>query len=86
MTASLVKHVRMGFNQLVPFSLKVQPADVLATPNMLTAVAGAVRRHQARWYAAGIDHQLLLAAPFQRDKPKSGCFDGAAAGGNQAVF
>src|SRR3954465_8711390 len=79
-----VKHVRTGLHQLVINRLEVQPADE-GVADVFAAVAGALRRHHGRLDAGGFDHELDLAAAFQRDEPECRVFDAVAAGGEQAV-
>jgi hypothetical protein len=62
----------------------VQPSDVFAA-DVLAAVARPLLGHQARLDARGLDHHLLLAAPFQRDEPERGRLDAVPAGREQAV-
>jgi len=52
---------------------------------MLAAVAGALGRHQDGLVTAGVDQQLLAAAPLQRDEPECCGVDAVSACGEQAV-
>lgn len=75
-----VEHIRLICLQLIPNGLEVEPADIFAA-HMLAAIAGAVIRDMDRLDPGRCDIELLLAAPFERDKPESGGFNAMAAGG-----
>src|SRR5690606_21423342 len=81
---ALIEHIGLGFKQLPPDCLKVQPADVFAA-HMLAAIARTFGRHQAWRNAGGIYHELLLATTLERNKPEGGGFNAVAADGEQAV-
>src|ERR1700751_6133220 len=79
-----IEHVRLGSQQIGPDGLEVQPADVVAA-YVLAAVTGALRRNPLRRDAGRLDHQLLLAATLERDKPERGRIDAVTTCRKQTV-
>src|ERR1700761_7523408 len=69
-----VEHIRLRVNEVVPDGLEMQPADIFAA-HVLAAITRAFFGHEARLDARRFDHQLLLAAALERDKPERGRFD-----------